>query len=93
MAGKRKKRVDASYRKYRAGNTWLSVIFIFFTIIMLIVFASLFAAAFIAGKTHSLFTKQSVIRGEQTSFIDEMVGNEKIIRENEKLFGKVESLL
>ena len=41
---------------------------------------SLFAAAFIAGKTHSLFTKQSVIRGEQTSFIDEMVGNEKIIR-------------
>ena len=41
---------------------------------------SLFVAAFIAKKTHSLFTKQSVVRGEQTSFIDEMAGNEKIIR-------------
>lgn len=41
---------------------------------------SLFVAKFIAGKTYSMFKKQSEARGEQTAFIDEMIGNQKIVK-------------
>lgn len=41
---------------------------------------SLFVAAFIAKKTYSMFQLQSKTRGEQTSLINEMVGNEKIVK-------------
>lgn len=41
---------------------------------------SLFAANFIAKHTHDMFKTQSVTRGEQTALIDEMIGNEKVIR-------------
>lgn len=41
---------------------------------------SLFVAKFIAGKTYFLFKKTSEIRGEQTAFIDEMVGNLKVVQ-------------
>ena len=58
MAGKRKKKVDASYRKYKAGNTWLTVIFIFFTVIMLAVFATLFAGAFFTYVSNSKMTAE-----------------------------------
>ncbi len=40
---------------------------------------SLFVAAFIAKKTHSMFKRQSEIRSEQTALIDEMVGNHKTV--------------
>lgn len=40
---------------------------------------SLFVAAFIAKNTYNLFKKQSEIRSEQTSFIDEMIGNHKVV--------------
>ncbi len=40
---------------------------------------SLFVAAFIAKKTHSLFKKQSETRAEQTSLIDEMIGENKTV--------------
>ncbi len=40
---------------------------------------SLFVAAFIAKKTHSLFKKQSETRAEQTSLIDEMIGEHKTV--------------
>jgi len=40
---------------------------------------SLFVAAFIAKSTHSLFKKQSEIRAEQTSLIDEMIGEHKTV--------------
>ncbi|MDE7264776.1 MAG: ABC transporter ATP-binding protein/permease, partial [Clostridia bacterium] len=62
-------------------------------IIALIVFVitplSLFVAKFIASRTYSLFKKTSEIRGEQTAFIDEMIGNLKVVqafgREGENL--------
>ena len=40
---------------------------------------SLFFAAFIAKKTHSLFKKQSETRAEQTALIDEMIGEHKTV--------------
>ena len=40
---------------------------------------SLFVAAFIAKKTHSLFKKQSETRAEQTALIDEMIGEHKTV--------------
>ena len=40
---------------------------------------SLFVAAFIAKRTHSLFKKQSETRAEQTSLIDEMIGEHKTV--------------
>ena len=40
---------------------------------------SLFVAAFIAKNTHSLFKKQAEVRAEQTSLIDEMLGENKTV--------------
>lgn len=41
---------------------------------------SLLVARFISRKTYSLFTLQSQIRAEQTSLIDETVGNNKVVK-------------
>lgn len=41
---------------------------------------SLFIARFIAKRTHSMFAKQSKIRGEQTAIIEEMIGNQKVVK-------------
>ena len=41
---------------------------------------SLVVAAFIAGRTHSLFTLQAKTRGEQTAVIDETVGQIKVVQ-------------
>ncbi len=41
---------------------------------------SLFVANFIAQKTYSMFKLQSETRGEQTALIDEMIGNEKVVK-------------
>lgn len=41
---------------------------------------SLFAAKFIASKTHDMFLLQSKTRGEQTALIDEMIGNQKVVQ-------------
>jgi len=50
---------------------------------------SLVVASFIAKKTFSMFKLQSETRGEQTAFIEEMVGNQKVVqafaREDETL--------
>lgn len=40
---------------------------------------SVFVARFVAKNTHSLFQKQSVIRGEQTALIDEMTGGARVV--------------
>lgn len=40
---------------------------------------SLFTAQYIAGKSYRLFQVQSEIRGEQTAFIDEMLGGQRLI--------------
>lgn len=41
---------------------------------------SLFVASFIAKKTFSMFKLQSETRGEQTGFIEEMIGNQKVVQ-------------
>ena len=40
---------------------------------------SLFVASFIARRTHHLFKKQSEIRAEQTSHVEEMIGSHKTV--------------
>ncbi len=86
--------------------TIIGVLIIMFAmnwIIALIVFIltplSLFVAKFIASRTFSLFKKTSQIRGEQTAFIDEMIGNLKVVQafghedENLKKFDEINDRL
>ena len=62
----------------------LVMMFVYNWIIAIAVFVltplSLFIARFISSKTYKLFRKNSAIRGEQTAFIDEMVGNLKVVQ-------------
>lgn len=62
----------------------LVMMFVLNWIIALAVFVltplSLFIAKFISTKTYKLFRTNSQIRGEQTAFIDEMVGNLKVVQ-------------
>lgn len=77
----------------------LVLMFIYNWIIALAVFVitplSLFVAKFIASRTYSMFKKTSKIRGEQTAFIDEMVGNLKVVQafgredENQEKFDEI----
>ncbi len=81
----------------------LVLMFIYNWIIALVVFIvtpiSLFVAKFIASRTYSLFKKTSEIRGEQTAFIEEMVGNLKVVQafnredENAQTFDEVNERL
>ncbi|MBE6620027.1 MAG: ABC transporter ATP-binding protein [Ruminococcaceae bacterium] len=41
---------------------------------------SLFVARYIATHTHDMFKKQSETRGEQTALIEEMIGNQKVVK-------------
>ncbi len=50
---------------------------------------SLFVASFIAKRTHDMFKKQSETRGEQTAFINEVVGGQKVV----SAFGKEEDMV
>ena len=50
---------------------------------------SLLVAGFIARRTHSMFKLQSETRGELTGLIDEMVGNQKVV----KAFGHEEEAI
>ena len=49
-------------------------------VVVLITPVSLFVASFIAKKTYSMFKLQSETRGEQTSLINEMIGNQKVVQ-------------
>lgn len=49
-------------------------------VVVLVTPLSLFVASFIAKKTYSMFKLQSEARGEQTAFIDEMIGNQKVVK-------------
>ena len=49
-------------------------------VVVLVTPFSLFVASFIAKKTYTMFKLQSETRGEQTAFIDEMIGNEKVVK-------------
>lgn len=50
---------------------------------------SLFVAKFIAQRTHDMFWQQSETRGEMTGYIDEMIGNAKVV----KAYGREEASL
>ncbi len=51
------------------------------TLVVVVVTPVSFAvASFIAKNTHHMFQVQSQVRGEQTALIDEMVGNQKLVR-------------
>lgn len=60
---------------------------------------SLFVAGFIAKRTYTMFKKQSETRGEQTSLIEEMVGNLKVVKafgheeENQERFDEINGRL
>ena len=41
---------------------------------------SLFVAKFISSRTYNMFKLQSETKGEQTALIDEMIGNQKIVK-------------
>lgn len=48
-------------------------------VVVLVTPISLFTASFIAKRTYSLFHKQSEARGEQTSYIDEMISGASVV--------------
>ena len=50
---------------------------------------SLFIARFISSRTYKMFKEQSIARGAQTSIIDEMIGNAKVV----KAFNKEKDVL
>ena len=68
-------------------------------VVVLLTPLSLFVAAFIAKKTYNMFQKQSETRGEQTSLIEEMVGNLKVVKafghedENQEAFDEINGRL
>ena len=49
-------------------------------VVVLVTPLSLFVANFIAKRTYHMFKLQSQTRGEQTAFIDEMIGNQKVVQ-------------
>jgi ATP-binding cassette subfamily B multidrug efflux pump len=49
-------------------------------VVLLVTPLSLVTAAFIAKRTYNMFKVQSQTRGEQTSFIDEMINGQKIVK-------------
>ncbi|MDD6733603.1 MAG: ABC transporter ATP-binding protein [Lachnospiraceae bacterium] len=68
-------------------------------VVVLVTPLSFFVAGFISKKTYHLFAVQSKVRGEQTAFVEEMVGNQKVVRafghekENEEKFIQINNEL
>lgn len=58
-------------------------------VVLLVTPISLFVAAFIAKRTYKMFRVQSETRGEETAYIDEMIGNQKVVH----AFGREEKSL
>ena len=58
-------------------------------VVVLVTPVSLFVAAFIAKRTYNMFILQSKTRGEQTTLIDEAIGNQKIVQ----AFGQQDKML
>ncbi len=58
----------------------LSINFKITILVVVLTPISLFVARFISKRTYNYFKKQSEIRGEQTALVDEMIGNQKIVR-------------
>jgi ATP-binding cassette subfamily B protein len=49
-------------------------------VVVLVTPLSFFVAGFIAKKTFAMFKLQSETRGEQTAFIEEIIGNQKVVQ-------------
>ncbi len=49
-------------------------------VVVLVTPLSLFIARFISVRTYRMFHLQSETRGQQTAFIDEMIGNQKVVQ-------------
>ena len=49
-------------------------------VVVLVTPVSLFAAGFIARRTYRMFKMQSQTRGELTSLVEEMLGNQKVVK-------------
>lgn len=68
-------------------------------VVVLITPVSLFTAGFIAKRTFHMFQEQSKTRGEITSLVNEMVGNQKIVKafshekESQKQFDEINERL
>ncbi len=68
-------------------------------VVVLLTPISMLVAKFIATRTYSMFKLQSEIRGEQTAFVDEMIGNQKVVKafahedENEHKFDEINDRL
>ena len=58
-------------------------------VVVLVTPVSLLVAAFIARRTYQMFRLQSEVRGEQTGFVEEMVGEQKVVQ----AFGREEKAL
>lgn len=54
-------------------NVWITLVVVTVTPLSFLI------ARYIAKKTHKMFKLQSETRGEQTAFIDEMIGNQKVV--------------
>ena len=55
-------------------NFWISLMVIVLTPLSFLV------ARFISSRSYRLFQKQSEVRGRQTALIDEMIGNQKVVK-------------
>ncbi|MDE6850983.1 MAG: ABC transporter ATP-binding protein/permease [Lachnospiraceae bacterium] len=55
-------------------NVWITLV------VVLVTPLSFFVAGFIAKKTYRMFWMQSEARGEQTAFIDEMIGGQRVVQ-------------
>jgi len=62
----------------------ISIDFKITLVVVCITPVSMFVANFVAKKTYTMFKLQSETRGEQTSLIDEVIGNQKVV----KAFGR-----
>lgn len=58
----------------------LSMNVVITAVVVLVTPLSIFIARFISKHTYSMFRKQSIERGSMTALIDEMIGNEKVVK-------------
>lgn len=74
-------------------NVWMTIFVVILTPLSFVI------ASFVAKKTYKMFKLQSQTRGEQTAFIDEMIGNAKVVdayshnEENIKKFDEINERL
>lgn len=74
-------------------NVWITIM------VVVVTPMSFLIANFVAKKTHKMFMLQSETRGEQTAFIDEMIGNQKVVdayshgEENQEIFDEINNRL